>query len=278
MALWMVRTGAHGEFENKFLEGNRLYLTWEGLSNDLSTLNEKEELYNLLKEVYPQFSTGKLRNYTGQIWTFAKRIKPGDWVVVPSKQKPVIHFAEVTGTYQHDSNAEDPYYHWLDVKWIANDLPRSIFAQDLLYSFGAFMTVCAIKRNDAESRIKAMAASGWKAAALPVTPVGPEADEGDEGELADLEQFADDQIAKYIIQRFKGHGLERLVEAVLQAQGYTTYHSPTGPDKGIDILAAPEAMGFGNPKLCVQVNSSESPVDLPTLNQLIGSMQNVGAD
>ena len=278
MALWMVRTGKHGQYENKFLEDNRLYLTWEGLSNDLSTLHKKEDLYNLLKEIYPQFSTGRLSNYTGQIWTFVKRIKPGDWVVVPSKHKPAIHIAEVTGTYQHDSNAADPYYHWLTVKWVAKDLPRSIFAQDLLYSFGAFMTVCAIKRNDAEARVKAMAANGWKGGALPLTPLTTEVEDGDEGELTDIEQFADDQIAKYILQQYKGHDLERLVEAVLQAQGYTTYHSPTGPDKGIDILAAPGAMGFDSPKLCVQVKSSETPVDLPTLNQLIGSMQNVGAN
>ena len=39
--------------------------------------------------------------------------------------------------------------------------------------------------------------------------------------------------------------MARLVDAVLRAQGYTTYLSPEGPDKGIDILAAPEPMGFG---------------------------------
>jgi len=36
------------------------------------------------------------------------------------------------------------------------------------------------------------------------------------------------------------------VEAVLKAQGYTTYLSPEDPDKGIDILAAPSGLGFGS--------------------------------
>ena len=37
------------------------------------------------------------------------------------------------------------------------DIPRSNFDQDLLYSLGAFLTICEVKRNDAEKRIRAMA-------------------------------------------------------------------------------------------------------------------------
>jgi hypothetical protein len=39
------------------------------------------------------------------------------------------------------------------------------------------------------------------------------------------------------------------VEAVLKAQGYTTFVSPPGADKGVDILAAPGALGFGTEKI-----------------------------
>ncbi len=66
--------------------------------------------------------------------------------------------------------------------------------------------------------------------------------------------------------------------AEIKAQGYATFTSPPGPDKGVDILAAPGPLGFGRPRICVQVKSQESPVDTPTLNQLIGSMQNVQAE
>ncbi|MFW6275504.1 MAG: restriction endonuclease, partial [bacterium] len=97
-------------------------------------------------------------------------------------------------------------------------------------------------------------------------------------EAADLEQLARDQIAKYIISKYKGHGMARLVEAVLEAEGFTTFRSPEGPDKGIDILAAPGNMGFGRPRICVQVKTDADPVDRPTLDQLIGTMQNVQAE
>lgn len=92
-----------------------------------------------------------------------------------------------------------------------------------------------------------------------------------------MERLARDEIAKSILRQYQGHGLERLVEAVLIAQGYTTYRSPAGADKGVDILAPPGALGFGEPRIAVQVKSGESPVDRPTLDQLIGVMQNVHA-
>ena len=50
----------------------------------------------------------------------------------------------------------------------------------------------------------------------------------------------------------------------------SSFLSPEGPDKGVDILAAPEPMGFGEPRVCVQVKSSNSALDRPTPDQLIG--------
>ena len=68
------------------------------------------------------------------------------------------------------------------------------------------------------------------------------------------------------------------MEAILKAKGFTTYRSPEGPDKGIDILAAPEPLGFGKPRLCVQVKTGDNPIDRATMDQLLGSMQNCNAD
>ena len=69
-----------------------------------------------------------------------------------------------------------------------------------------------------------------------------------------------------------------LISAILNAQGYVTHVSPPGPDKGIDILAAPGTHGFGSPKLCVQVKSGKDPVDRTVLDQLGGVMVTVHAE
>lgn len=279
MALWLVRAGSHGEYEKKFLDDGRVYLTWNGLSRDLKLADTKAGLRDLLTEVYPSSSEKKLINHAGQIWAFSHRIEPGAWVVLPSKHKAAIHIGEVKGTYQFDPKAQNPFYHWLEVDWAHQDIPRTAFDQDILYSFGAFLTICQIKRNDAEERIRSLAKRNWVPDhSLRVKELEKKDDEDTDGETLDLEQIAKDQIAKYILAKFKGHGMARLVDAVLRAQGYTTLVSPPGPDKGIDILAAPGALGFGQPRLCVQVKSSETALDRPTLDQLIGVMQNVQAE
>ena len=276
MSLWVARSGKHGEHEQRFLTDERIYLTWEGFRRDLSKMDGQPALIGAIQEAYPDFSVYKARNHAAQMWTFAKRFQKGDWVIVPSKEKPAIHVAEVAGPYRFDGKAEDPYFHSREVKWVAKDLPRSIFDQDLLYSFGAIQTIFGVSRNDAEQRVRAMAAAGWKQTLSVET--GKPVDHDFDDEEVDLETAARDQLAKLIIKKFKGHGLERLVEGVLKAQGYTTYRSPIGPDKGVDLLAAPGPLGFGHPRICVQVKSTDGPVDAPTLNQLIGTMQNVHAD
>jgi restriction system protein len=277
MPLWLVRAGKHGEHEEKFLTEDRIYLTWEGLSHDLSRVTDRAELDRLLADVYGSFSVAARRNFAAQIWAFSHRMKPGDWVAIPSKRKPVFNIGEITGNYAFDASAEDPYYHSRSIRWIGEDVPRTNFGQDLLYSFGAIMTICQIERNDAEKRVRAMQANGWKPETTERLTVATIESSGTSEEV-ELEQLARDQIARLILQRFKGHGLERLVEAVLKAQGYTTYHSPAGADGGVDLLAAPGPLGFAQPRICVQVKSHETPVDHPTFSQLLGTMQGVGAE
>lgn len=277
MAIWLVRGGAKGEFENRFLNDNRIYLTWERSNHDLSLIKSKSEMSDKLMEDYPGSKKGTIRNWTGQVFPFIHEMKVDDWVILPSKLKSSIFVGEIKSGYFYDPKADYPYYHSRKVNWFAKDIPRSNFDQDILYSLGAFLTVCKISRNDAESRIRAMSKSNWQSVKQYPGTGEPSSDPEITG-MKDIEEIAKDQIAKFIIQKYKGHGMAILVDEVLRAKGYVTYRSPEGPDKGVDILAAPEPFGFGKPRLCVQVKSGDTPIDRPTLDQLLGAMQNFKAD
>jgi len=153
------------------------------------------------------------------------------------------------------------------VKWIKT-ISRSAFDQDILYYLGAFMTVCKIERNEAEKRVEQL---------LKEENLNIEEDEFESEEIIDVEECAKDQIIKYIDRKFKGHDLARLVNAILEVQGYKTTVSLLGPDGGVDILASGGALDFDNPKICVQVKSSSSPVDVKILRDLKGTMRDVKA-
>ena len=169
MALWLVRAGKYGEHEPRFFEDNRIYLTWEALTTDLSTAKTYNDIKAIMQAHYPGEPARRVGNWSGQAWAFALAMKPGDWIVVPRKAKGTIAVGEITSGYQFDAKTTTVYNHYRSVKWLHTDVPRSAFDQDLLYSIGAIMTVCEIKRNDAEKRVRAMAKAGWKS--VPVKPV-----------------------------------------------------------------------------------------------------------
>lgn len=287
MALWLVRGGSYGEHETKFIDENKVCLTWaEFAGSDLTSMPDNDKIKQRFTQFFPNESIHKLANWSAQVGAFILAMKEGDWVVMPRKNKSTIAIGEVKSKCKFDASASNDYKHYRDIKWLDTEIPRSNFDQDVLYSFGAFLTICEIKRNDAEARVRAMAESGWRVPTVGTTKakaVGATEEsaatltETDEAGV-DLEQLANDAIAKLIIQKFKGHGMARLVDAILRAQGFTTYLSPEGPDKGIDILAGSGAFGFNDPKICVQVKSGDTPADHPEFTHLIGAMQSVQAE
>ena len=282
MALWLVRAGKYGEHEKRFFNDDCCYLTWDGTEEtDLSTVKGYEGVKELLAKLYPDEKPKTRINWASQIAPFVFEVQKGDWVVLPRKHTPALAFAEVIEGYAFNPKADPTYRHGIKVKWLTTDVPRTAFEQDLLYSFGAFMTVCRIGKNDAEARVRAMEKAGWKSTGTSFTLSPSRTQPNDQPEAIeqhfDVEQSARDQITKVVQARFKGHGMAELVGAILRAQGFKTHISPPGPDGGIDILAATGTFGFSEPRICVQVKSQQSPIERAVLDALGGVMKKVSA-
>ncbi|EKO1911960.1 hypothetical protein PZQ55_000987 [Clostridium botulinum] len=45
MSIWLFRAGKNGKYENKFINENRVYLTWDDLNINLNSIKSKEDLY-----------------------------------------------------------------------------------------------------------------------------------------------------------------------------------------------------------------------------------------
>lgn len=226
MTVWLFRAGKQGEYESKFLDDGRVYLTWDDLNINLQEIESKESLYKRLVEHYDLDKEKTAINWASQIWPIAHAMVKGDLVALPSKFNRTIHIGEISGDYVYDESLRSPYYHYRAVKWIAKDIPRDRFDQDILYSLGAFMTVCKIHRNHAEERIRKMRQNNWH---VPKNKNVKElVEENEETVTIDLEEYIYDQISNRIIQRFKGHDMENLVEEILKAKGFTTFRSPEG--------------------------------------------------
>lgn len=273
MSMWLCRAGRYGEYENKFLEENRIYCTWNNLPKAISDFPTKHDLQQYFVDNDPDTKIKTAMNWASQVWPFGNEMKKGEVVILPSKINPVIHFGKIIGDYEFLPDNENPYYHARKVEWFTLSVPRSNFDQDILYSFGAFMTICRIKQEERIMTVIKTFQHGKQARAAVQKPIVEDAPEN-----RDIEMDAIEDISNLMIRKVKGHGLAQIVDAILRAKGFTTYVSPVGPDKGVDILASSGVLGFGGQKICVQVKSSDEPIDRIVLDQLGGVMKNFNAD
>lgn len=288
MRAWLVRAGRHGEQEQFCLDNACCVVGWDKVP-DLAVHATREDMAAMIGATYDDdVSPKKITNHIGQLWAFSRKISIGDLVVLPLKQTPSIAIGRVTGDYEYVASNPATAVHTRPVEWLVTDIPRTSVKQDLLYSLGAFMTVCEIKRNAAAQRLEAISKTrkdpGSTGMLTPSTPAPESGEEGPSDETSeetaevDIERLARDRIASYIAEHFTGHDLARLVEAVLGAEGFTTFRSPPGADGGVDVLAGAGALGMESPRICVQVKSGDSPVDVKVVRELHGVLTTVNAD
>lgn len=277
VAVWLARAGRHGVDEATALNEGRAIIGFSEIP-DLSTASSETDISDLVRRTYTASSENRIRNLASQLIAFVLRMKVGDIVALPLKTvSGTIALGRVSGPYSFHE-IDGVMRHTRPVEWIRPDVPRSAFQQDLLYSLGAFMTVCRIQRNGAETRISAILDRypdpGFTEAITEISQ-----DEVTEVSVpSDVAEIAHDQVVARIQSQFQGHDLARLVEAVLRAEGYQTSLSPPGPDGGVDILAGRGSLGLDEGGLCVQVKATDSSADVNIFRALQGTMQTFKAD
>lgn len=275
MALWLVRAGRSGEREDFALDHNVVVIDWDDLP-DLSRVRSRGDVEVLIRKALLDAKPEAIRSWAAQIFAFVSRIALDDYVALPLKRRSMIAIGRVTSPYKYEAMNPSGARHARSVAWINQEIPRTAIPQDILYSLGAFSTVCQISRNDAENRLVAIATGQSASQSLP-PPDEPTASAPTVEARRDLKVDSNDEIRKYIAERFRGHDLARLVEAVLTAQGYFTFLSPPGADGGVDILCGRGDLGLDQPRICVQVKSTDGPIDITTVRQLDGVMNRFAA-
>ena len=279
-----------GEYEETFLSQGLAGIDF-GVGYSAGGFNSRESL----REHMPT------RNSADQVWNFIHEIRVGDMIVLPrtyadqelggpgvefhprnsrrrhdcATSKEPANVGRVSGDYQYREELEAS--HVRSVDWKTPDVPRSYFDRDLLNSMGGLATVFRVRANNAEARIDGILGkhlSGDTATdGETVSPVNEETEF-----QVDLEEQIYDRIVDRIRDRFSGTRMEYLVAEILRASGYRALETRPGPDGGVDVLAGQGDMGFGDPRLCVQVKSGRSAVDLPDYNRLQGNIGSFGAE
>ena len=275
MAVWTIKGGRYGEHEGAFLEKGVVSVGF-GLGQSASDFTDREALRAHLDS----------RTQADQLWRFLKDVAIDDVVVLPRKTVREVAIGRITGSYAYQPElvgAGVPHVRAVD--WQVTNIPRSHFDRDLLNSFGSLLTISQPGAPNAEARISRVANAflGNESFGEPSTTgvgLGSSEDDTQGADLfdeIDIDQEIRDRIVARLRQRFAGTRLEYLVASILKTSGYFVLQTREGADGGVDVLAGKGDMGFGEPRLCVQVKGRTSPVDLPEYDRLQGNISSFRA-
>jgi restriction system protein len=262
--IWGIHGGQQGAADQLFKNHNVIAIGWPDLG-PLGDLNTRDEFKQRYEAAHPGQNTFRVATIAGQLFRFVREMEPGNLVVYPSKISHDVWLGHVTGAYEHRPDLDSHYCNARSVAW-SKQVPRTSFSQGALYEMGSALTLFQIKEHADEVR----AQLGSKA----VVTVPEDEDEAVAQVTEDIEQQARDFVIKRLATHLKGHGLAELVADLLRAMGYRTRVSPPGKDRGVDIIAHPDELGFSPPIVKVQVKSSTSAVGSPEVSQLYGVVAN----
>lgn len=274
MAVYVVRAGNYGAGEESALSDG-LYAIDFGLRESVTDFDNRNALRDHL--LHSRSSIHSAAQTASQIWRYAHDISASDLVVLPRKQAKVVAIGRMTGDYEYLSDDQLIGPHTRKVEWQVKDVPRANFDSDLLYAFGGNLTVFQVRKDNAKDRIMRVVEAYLNDSPIPEPQPISDA-EDDEVPAVDIDEYIADRIVERMRQKFSGNRLEYVVASILKAEGYTVLQTRPGPDGGIDVVAGKGDMGFGRPRLCVQVKSSRASVDVPDYNRLQGNVRSFGAE
>jgi len=273
MALWVLHMRElryDAELVRKVTEEGVVAIGWSDVPN-LIRLRTREAILNALRETYASDTPAmRLSVHAGIIYRFLHEVQPGDLVLVPLKVDDTIKIGRFTADPPfRDDNFHDDYVHCRRVEWL-KDVRRRDFTQDALYSIGSALTLSQ-PSTATEEQVRRLLEGK-----TPVSKGAADTASDEEDTLAVLiEQLAElrETFIAERIRQHKGHDYQIIVAGVLEALGYRVKIGPRGPDRKSDIIAHPDELGLQDPKIRVEVKSSDGAVGVDEVRALAGALQ-----
>jgi restriction system protein len=264
---WMVRSGTAGSLFEDFKRAGHIGIGFED-AGDVTDIHSLDAMRNHVAATMHRLKPGALGNIAAMLWKFRSVMKPGDRVVTYGSQEREYLLGTIEGDYQYAPGVIPHFNHVRPVNW-----EESVSRDDLTIStrnvLGSTLTIFEPGSSVLQELLEG-------AGALTPNLVIEEKEEAEE-EWQIVRRDVLDRAHEFIKDRILAldpNQMESLVAALLRAMGYKTRVTPKGPDRGRDVLASPDGLGFQHPRIIAEVkHRPREPMGAPQIRGFIGGLR-----
>lgn len=269
--LWVVHIGNDDRIALRAREEGFVCIGWTKMG-DLAPYDTRPKMRKAMEHTFPNWKSKTISSSYGQTFRFAHEMQVGDPIILPVRPTGEIAIGQISGPYRWSDDkdlVEHDYNNVRPVKWL-KIVPRTVFSQAALHSFGSFLSVST--SDDHLEEVQSVLAGDTGLGEI--APTKPEQEgEGEDVDTApNLYETAHQETEDFLLKAWQrtGAAFEEVVAGVFQALGYTATVTQAAGDHGVDVIAHPDPLGLERPFIKVQVKSGTGSVGEPEVNQLRG--------
>ncbi|HLL47873.1 MAG TPA: restriction endonuclease [Longimicrobiaceae bacterium] len=248
-SFWMVRAGEGGYLVEDFERASCVAIGWRG-AGDFSQIHTLDEMRARIVSTWPDAHPAALGNSAGMAYKFRSGMRTGDRVVTYNPKKREYLFGEIVGDYEYGTGLIPDYQHVRRVRWLGR-VGRDVLSVSSRNTLGSTLSVF----EPGTEVLREMEAALKQEVPAP-QPIPVLEEEKNREEMQIIRRDVVDRAHEFIKDRLLAlawEDMEHLVAAVLRAMGYKARVTRLGPDRGRDVIASPDGLGFQQPRIIAEV-------------------------
>ncbi|HEV7733470.1 MAG TPA: restriction endonuclease [Candidatus Binatia bacterium] len=240
-----------------------------GEVGDLSSVSQVDGIRARVAAAFPEHSPGKQVITTRQLFKIRTLIENGDRVLTYDPVQREYLIGTVDGPYRYSTGTISDSAHLRNVTWDVR-VSRDKLTPASRNTLGSTLTIFEPGEDvlaDIENAI-----AGKSVSPAPPSAVVSEPEQGLDEIREDTLNRAHEFIKDRLL-RLSPDEMEALTAALLRALGYKARVTPKGPDRGRDVIASPDGLGFQSPRVIAEVKHRRQQMGSQDLRSFIGGLR-----
>jgi restriction system protein len=267
-AFWMIRAGEGGSVIEDFERAGCVAIGWGA---DFSSVRSIDEMKVLMEKSEAHKKPQARALAASMVWKFRNVMQKGDRVVSYDPARREYLLGTITGDYQYKPDVVPRYKSIRKVHWQGR-VSRDALRPTSRNSLGALATVFEPGEEvlaDLDTALSRGPAAQADRPELPTNQPDADLDFVRRDTVERAKEFIKDKILA-----LSPDDMEELTASLLRAMGYKARVTPTGPDRGRDVIASRDGLGLEHPRIVAEVkHRPREAMGAPAIRSFVGGLR-----